>query len=257
MTQIAISAKGVSKNYILSHSRQADSFKELIKHNTLKFFSPRKFKGEEELFWALKDVSFDVIKGECLGILGKNGSGKSTLLKILARVVSPSAGFVGIKGKCASLLEVGTGFHPELTGRENIYLNGAILGMTKAEIEDKFDDIVSFSEVETFLDTPVKYYSSGMYVRLAYAIASTIKPDILIVDEVLAVGDEEFQDKCLANMMALKESGTILLFVTHSYDLFEKLCSKVLWLEKGKVHLISEDVSNVVDQFREQSHHHA
>lgn len=188
-----------------------------------------------EQFWALNDVSFKVQEGEVLGIVGRNGAGKSTLLKILSQVTSPSSGRIRIKGRVASLLEVGTGFHPELTGRENIYLNGAILGMTKVEIRKKFDEIVAFSEVEDFIDTPVKRYSSGMYVRLAFAVAAHLEPEILIVDEVLAVGDAEFQKKCLGKMGEVSKQGRTVLFVSHQIASVTRLCRSALWMEGGQV----------------------
>ena len=188
-----------------------------------------------EEFWALKDVSFEVRRGEVLGIIGRNGAGKCTLLKILSRITEPTAGRVTINGRVASLLEVGTGFHPELTGRENIYLNGAILGMTRAEIRKKFDEIVAFAEIEKFLDTPVKRYSSGMYVRLAFAVAAHLEPEILIVDEVLAVGDAEFQKKCLGKMDEVAGGGRTVLFVSHTMGVITKLCGKALWLDRGAV----------------------
>ncbi len=178
-----------------------------------------------EEFWALKDVSFEVKQGEVVGIIGRNGAGKSTLLKILSRITEPTEGRVRIKGRVASLLEVGTGFHPELTGRENIFLNGAILGMSKAEIRAKFDEIVAFSEIEKFLDTPVKRYSSGMYVRLAFAVAAHLEPEILIVDEVLAVGDAQFQKKCLGKMGDVARGGRTILFVSHNMGAVASLCS--------------------------------
>ena len=184
--------------------------------------------------WALRDVSFEVKQGEILGIIGRNGAGKSTLLKILSRVTAPTSGEVRVKGRIASLLEVGTGFHPELTGRENIFLNGAILGMTKAEIKGKFDEIVAFSEIEKFLDTPVKRYSSGMYVRLAFAVAAHLEPEILIVDEVLAVGDAAFQKKCLGKMGDVAKEGRTVLFVSHNMAAIQKLCGRVLLLAGGK-----------------------
>ena len=189
-----------------------------------------------EEFWALKDVSFEVRRGEVLGIIGRNGAGKSTLLKILSRITEPTEGRVTINGRVASLLEVGTGFHPELTGRENIYLNGAILGMTRAEIRRKFDEIVSFAEIEKFLDTPVKRYSSGMYVRLAFAVAAHLEPEILIVDEVLAVGDMEFQKRCLGKMdeVSRREGRTVLL-VTHQMSTVSKLCQEAIWLDRGSI----------------------
>ncbi len=190
-----------------------------------------------EEFWALKDVSFEVQEGEVLGIIGRNGAGKSTLLKILSRITEPTAGRVTLRGRVASLLEVGTGFHPELSGRENIYLNGAILGMSRAEIRQKFDEIVAFAEVERFLDTPVKRYSSGMYVRLAFAVAAHLEPEILIVDEVLAVGDAEFQKKCLGKMNDVsRRDGRTVLVVSHNMGVITNLCAKALWLDRGAVH---------------------
>src|SRR6201999_1868145 len=189
-----------------------------------------------EEFWALRNVSFDIGRGEVLGIIGRNGAGKSTLLKVLSRVTEPSEGRVTIRGRVASLLEVGTGFHPELTGRENIFLNGAILGMGRTEIRKKFDEIVDFAEVAKFLDTPVKKYSSGMYVRLAFAVAAHLEPEILIVDEVLAVGDAEFQKKCLGKMSEVsKGEGRTVLFVSHNMAAISQLCNKGILLHKGKV----------------------
>ncbi len=187
-----------------------------------------------ERFWALQDISFEVRHGEVLGIIGRNGAGKSTLLKILSRVTSPTRGCTKIKGRIASLLEVGTGFHPELTGRENIYLNGAILGMKIAEIERKFDEIVEFSGVEKFIDTPVKRYSSGMHVRLAFAVAAHLEPEILLVDEVLAVGDTEFQKKCLGKMGDVAKSGRTILFVSHNMSAINQLCSRCMLLDRGR-----------------------
>ncbi len=189
-----------------------------------------------EEFWALKDINFEVHEGEVLGIIGRNGAGKSTLLKILSRITEPTAGRVTLRGRVASLLEVGTGFHPELTGRENIYLNGAILGMSRAEIRRKFDEIVAFAEVERFLDTPVKRYSSGMYVRLAFAVAAHLEPEILIVDEVLAVGDAEFQKKCLGKMDEVsRHQGRTVLFVSHNMGALTSLCPSAIWLDSGAV----------------------
>lgn len=192
-------------------------------------------KGDSELVWALKDINFEVKQGEVLGIIGKNGAGKSTLLKILSRVTGPTIGEVKVKGRIASLLEVGTGFHPDLTGRENIYLNGAILGMTKNEIRKKYDEIVDFSGVERYIDTPVKRYSSGMYVRLAFAVAAHLEPEILIVDEVLAVGDAEFQKKCLGKMKDVSGQGRTVLFVSHNMPSMRALCSSIMIMEYGKV----------------------
>jgi lipopolysaccharide transport system ATP-binding protein len=200
--------------------------------------------GEE--LWALRDVSFTVRQGEVLGIIGRNGAGKSTLLKILSRVTAPTSGKIKVKGRIASLLEVGTGFHPELTGRENIYLNGAILGMTKQEVTSKFDEIVNFSEVEKFIDTPVKRYSSGMYVRLAFAVAAHLEPEILVVDEVLAVGDVEFQKKCLGKMGDVAKEGKTVLLVSHNMISIKSLCQRSALLEKGKITCIG-DASEVID----------
>jgi lipopolysaccharide transport system ATP-binding protein len=204
--------------------------------------------GSVENFWALKDVSFKVREGEVIGIIGRNGAGKSTLLKILSRITEPTEGRVRIKGRVASLLEVGTGFHPELTGRENIYLNGAILGMSRAEIRAKFDEIVAFSEVEKFLDTPVKRYSSGMYVRLAFAIAAHLEPEILIVDEVLAVGDAEFQRKCLGKMHDVATGGRTVLFVSHNMPAIRNLCQRAMLLKQGRL-LVLANVDECVKAY--------
>jgi lipopolysaccharide transport system ATP-binding protein len=197
--------------------------------------------------WALKDVSFEIKRGEAVGIIGKNGSGKTTILKILSRITAPTEGLAEIHGRVGSLLEVGTGFHPELTGRENIYLNGAVIGMKKAEVERKFDEIVAFSEIEKFLDTPVKRYSSGMYVRLAFAVAAHLEPEILVVDEVLAVGDAEFQKKCLGKMENVAGEGRTVLFVSHNMASIKRLCHRTILLDKGKIlgdgptHTVVED----------------
>lgn len=200
----------------------------------------RSQKGTSDLVWALKDINFEVKQGEVLGIIGKNGAGKSTLLKILSRVTGPTVGDIKVRGRIASLLEVGTGFHPELTGRENIFLNGAILGMSKQEISSKFDEIIAFSGVERYIDTPVKRYSSGMYVRLAFAVAAHLEPEILIVDEVLAVGDAEFQKKCLGKMKDVSGQGRTVLFVSHNITAIKYLCNKCLFLEKGRIDSIGE-----------------
>jgi lipopolysaccharide transport system ATP-binding protein len=201
---------------------------------TLKIGEEHHARRMGETFWALEDVSFEVKEGEVLGIIGRNGAGKSTLLKILSQVTSPTSGQIKIKGRIASLLEVGTGFHPELTGRENVFLNGAILGMTKAEIRKKFDEIVAFAGIDEFIDSPVKRYSSGMYVRLAFAVAAHLEPEILIVDEVLAVGDAEFQRKCLGKLDSVAESGRTILFVSHNMGTVANLCNRVVWLNGGK-----------------------
>ncbi len=195
----------------------------------------RSKKGDGNLVWALKNINFEVKQGEVLGIIGKNGAGKSTLLKILSRVTGPTVGDIKVKGRIASLLEVGTGFHPELSGRENIFLNGAILGMTKSEIRSKFDEIVDFSGVERYIDTPVKHYSSGMYVRLAFAVAAHLEPEILIVDEVLAVGDAEFQKKCLGKMKDVSGQGRTVLFVSHNMAAVKNLCNRGILLDKGGI----------------------
>ena len=237
-----ISVKHLSKHYKLKHEAQryrslrdeiASAAKGLI---SLKVFRGRNTSGNtEEDFWALKDVNFEVNQGDRLAIIGRNGAGKSTLLKILSRITDPTKGRVEITGRVSSLLEVGTGFHPELSGRENIFLNGAILGMTNEEVRKKFDQIVAFAEVERFLDTPVKRYSSGMYVRLAFAVAAHLEPDVLVVDEVLAVGDAQFQQKCLGRMGELSQSGRTIIFVTHNMDAMLTLCNRGLVLERGEV----------------------
>ena len=188
-----------------------------------------------EILWALKNLSFVVEPGEVVGVIGRNGAGKSTLLKVLCRITEPTTGRVELYGRVASLLEVGTGFHPELTGRENIYLNGAILGMRKAEIERKFDEIVAFAELEKFLDTPVKRYSSGMYMRLAFAVASHLEPEILVIDEVLAVGDATFQKKCLGKLDEVAKQGRTVLFVSHNMVAVQSLCSRAVWLDRGEI----------------------
>lgn len=199
-------------------------------------------------FWALEDITFDVKQGEILGIIGKNGAGKSTLLKIISRVTTPTRGQIKIKGRVACLLEVGTGFHPELTGRENIYLNGSILGMTKTEISSRFDEIVDFAGVEEFIDTPVKRYSSGMYVRLGFSVAAHLDPEILLVDEVLAVGDAEFQKKCLGKMSEVSRGGRTVFFVSHNMLAVKKLCTKAVLLERGR-NICLEDTSSVIERY--------
>jgi lipopolysaccharide transport system ATP-binding protein len=204
---------------------------------------------DPDRFWALHDVSFEVKQGEVLGIIGRNGAGKSTLLKVMSRVTTPTKGEIKIRGRVASLLEVGTGFHPELTGRENIFLNGAILGMTKDEIKRKFDEIVAFAEVERFIDTPVKRYSSGMYVRLAFAVAAHLDPEILVVDEVLAVGDAEFQKKCLGKMETVARQGRTVLFVSHNIPAIERLCTVALLLDKGEMRRFDHDVASVAREY--------
>lgn len=235
----AIEVSGLSKRYVIQHESRHDNLRDTLHHSARKLW--RKYRWgtsfNTEEFWALRDVSFAVQPGEVVGIIGRNGAGKSTLLKILSRITEPTAGKVTIRGRVASLLEVGTGFHPELSGRENIFLNGAILGMSRAEIRKKFDEIVAFSEVEKFIDTPVKRYSSGMYVRLAFAVAAHLDPEILIVDEVLAVGDAQFQKKCLGKMQDVARGhGRTVLFVSHNSSAIRHLCSRALWLSDGKLH---------------------
>lgn len=207
-----------------------------------------------EPFWSLRDVSFEVPRGECVGVIGRNGAGKSTLLKILSRITEPTEGEIRLRGRVGSLLEVGTGFHPELTGRENVFLNGAILGMSRREIARKFGEIVSFAEVEKFLDTPVKYYSSGMYTRLAFAVAAHLEPEILIVDEVLAVGDAEFQKKCLGKMGEVAKGGRTVLFVSHNMSAVSNLCSEAVWLRAGEVHRLGSAPSLVAEYLSNRCH---
>jgi lipopolysaccharide transport system ATP-binding protein len=230
---IALKANNISKKYVLNH--QAANTSGSLKDNLYGFFSGKKTTKSKEEFWALNGVDFEINAGDRVGIVGANGAGKSTLLKILSRITDPTKGQLEITGRVASLLEVGTGFHPELTGRENIYLNGSILGMKKHEISRKFDEIVDFSGVERFLDTPVKRYSSGMYVRLGFAIAAHLDPDIFIVDEVLAVGDSEFQKKCMGKMQEVSSEGRTVLFVSHNLTAVDALCNKGIFLHKGTV----------------------
>jgi lipopolysaccharide transport system ATP-binding protein len=243
MSEVILRVENLGKKYRLQHKAQQqryvairDIFAEKMKRLFRKVDFELNNQKSVEDFWALKDVSFEVNQGDVLGIIGRNGAGKSTLLKVLSRITEPTEGLIKIKGRVASLLEVGTGFHPELTGRENIFLNGAILGMTKVEIRKKFDEIVEFSEIERFLDTPVKKYSSGMYVRLAFAVAAHLDPEILIVDEVLAVGDAEFQKKCLGKMQEVSTSlGRTVLFVSHNLSVVQKLCGRGIVLDNGRV----------------------
>ena len=231
-SDVAISINGLSKAYTISHNDvKRATFREAVMH---RLRNPMR-RVSEETFWALRDVSFDVKKGEVVGIIGRNGAGKSTLLKILSRIAEPTAGRIELYGRVGSLLEVGTGFHPELTGRENIFLNGTILGMSRGEVRRQFDAIVSFAEIEKFLDTPVKHYSSGMYVRLAFAVAAHLNPEILLVDEVLAVGDASFQSKCMGKMGEVAKAGRTVLFVSHNMASIQSLCSTGVMLEGGAV----------------------
>jgi len=239
MSKPAIEVSGLSKRYVIEHESRHDNLRDTLHHTARKLWRRMRWgtSFEREEFWALRDVSFSIQPGEVVGIIGRNGAGKSTLLKILSRITEPTHGRITLNGRVASLLEVGTGFHPELTGRENIFLNGAILGMSRAEIRKKFDEIVAFSEVEKFLDTPVKRYSSGMYVRLAFSVAAHLEPEILIVDEVLAVGDIAFQKKCLGKMQDIsRTNGRTVLFVSHNLASIRQLCHSAILLNAGAVH---------------------
>ena len=226
-----ISVENVSKKFILAHDRPrnlADAARGMFRHN------------RRENFWALKDVGFDVKQGEALGIIGHNGAGKSTMLKLLTRIMNPTQGRIRTRGRVSALIEVGAGFHPEMTGRENIYLNGSILGMTRREIDSKLDEIVAFAELEQFIDTPVKRYSSGMYARLGFAVAAHVDPEILIVDEVLAVGDLTFQQKCYLHMEELLRKGCSVVLVTHSMLVAKRVCNRLVWIDKGQIRRIGD-----------------
>jgi len=242
MSDIAIQVENLAKRYRLGQTATYATLRESI----MGMFRPAKHRHREDAstLWALDDVSFDIKQGEVVGIIGRNGAGKSTLLKILSRITEPTRGSATIYGRVGSLLEVGTGFHPELTGRENIFLNGAILGMHRAEIRRKFDDIVAFAEIDRFIDTPVKRYSSGMYTRLAFAVAAHLEPEILVVDEVLAVGDAAFQKKCLGKMQDVARGGRTVLFVSHQMGAIENLCTRAILLDKGK--LVMQDETHKV-----------
>jgi lipopolysaccharide transport system ATP-binding protein len=241
MSDIVIRGEDLSKRYqIGQHERYLalrDVLARAVKAPTRIFRrqAPANGNGGDRQIWALKDVSFDIRQGEVVGIVGRNGAGKTTLLKILARVTKPTRGFAEVRGRMGTLLEVGTGFHPELTGRENVFLSGAILGMSKAEIRRKFDEIVAFAEVGKFIDTPVKYFSVGMRMRLAFAVAANLEPEILLIDEVLSVGDLEFQKKCLGKMGKVAEAGRTVLFVSHQMNQIRRLCQRALWVEAGGI----------------------
>ncbi|MCB0722430.1 MAG: ABC transporter ATP-binding protein [Ignavibacteriae bacterium] len=249
MSEKIIDIKDLGKSYLISHKAQARgsyiALRDVISES-VSSAGKKIFKGDNgalprrEEFWALKDVTFGVERGERIGIIGRNGSGKTTLLKLLSRITEPTTGTIELRGRTASLLEIGTGFHPELTGRENIYLNGAVLGMTRKEINRKFDEIVAFSEVEKFLDTPVKRYSSGMYLRLAFSVAAHLDTDIMLIDEVLAVGDAAFQRKCLGKMEEEAGTSRTVLFVSHNMTAVKQICDKVIWVDKGRVADIGE-----------------
>ena len=251
MTDAIIKVEGLGKKYIISHEGKESytALRDVISRKAKKMAGFQKEQKSKEEFWALKDVSFEINQGDAVGIIGRNGAGKSTLLKILSRITEPSKGRIEINGRIASLLEVGTGFHPELTGRENIFLNGAILGMSQVEIKKKFDEIVDFSGVEKFLDTPVKRYSSGMYVRLAFAVAAHLEPEILIVDEVLAVGDAQFQKKCLGKMEDVSSrEGRTVLFVSHNMNVIRGLCPSAIMLSEGQIAAVGK-TSEVIESY--------
>lgn len=258
---VAISVENLSKCYLVGHniskSNQDNALRDVLTRTARNLFRKTQdmlqgrvvVQGDSvEEFWALKNINFEINRGDRVGIIGRNGAGKSTLLKVLSRITEPSSGRIKIAGRVASLLEVGTGFHPELSGRENIFLNGAILGMSRLEIQRKFDEIVDFAEVEQFLDTPVKRYSSGMYVRLAFAVAAHLEPEILIVDEVLAVGDAQFQKKCLGKMEDVGKEGRTVLFVSHQMAAIQRLCNSVIVLGKGQTKFVG-DTRTAVDYY--------
>lgn len=250
---VMIDVRELSKQYRLGgqHAVYRSLREEIVRLVTHPFRTQSR-RLSNELFWALEDISFQIAEGEVVGIIGRNGAGKSTLLKILARITLPTQGSARLFGRLGSILEVGTGFHPELTGRENIFLSGTVLGMRRAEVADKLDEIVCFSELERFLDTPVKHYSSGMYVRLAFAVAAHLDPEILLVDEVLAVGDAAFQKKCLGKMEVDGVSGRTILFVSHNMTAIQRLCSKVIWIDNGRIAEMG-DSRDVVVRYMEAS----
>jgi lipopolysaccharide transport system ATP-binding protein len=266
MSEIVIKAENLGKKYIIGHQSKSGykTFREQVGHGLQGLLSKTKqlFTGQQmvegdevEEFWALKELNFEIKQGDRVGIIGRNGAGKSTLLKVLSRITEPTTGKVSIKGRVASLLEVGTGFHPELTGRENIFLNGAIMGMSRAEIKRKFDEIVDFSGVERFLDTPVKRYSSGMYVRLAFSVAAHLEPEILVVDEVLAVGDAEFQKKCLGKMRSVsKQEGRTVLFVSHIMAAIQNLCNVSMVHSEGKISLPLTNTEAAITHYMEKKY---
>jgi len=254
MSDIAIRVENLGKKYKIGGTKQG-SFRESFTHKLGHIFSKngkdealQNGQGADNEFWALKDINFEIKRGEAVGIIGRNGAGKSTLLKILSRITKPTSGRYEVFGRISSLLEVGTGFHPELTGRENVYLNGTILGMKRAEVKAKFDEIVAFSGVEKFIDTPVKHYSSGMQVRLAFAVAAHLEPEILIIDEVLAVGDSTFQKKCMDKMSEVAESGRTILFVSHNMQAVKNLCNEAIHIHHGKL-IRSGDTHQIIQKY--------
>jgi lipopolysaccharide transport system ATP-binding protein len=260
MSNIAILTKGISKQYRIGQQIKYKAFRDVLSNGLKKPLNKVNFifrrmettsaqrENVNNYFWALKDISFEIKHGEAIAVIGRNGAGKSTLLKILSRITAPTKGEVEIRGRVGSLLEVGTGFHPELTGRENIILNGAILGMRRKEILNKFDEIVDFAEIDKFINTPVKHYSSGMYVRLAFAVAAHFEPEILLVDEVLAVGDAHFQKKCLGKMGEVSKMGRTVIFVSHNMMAVNNLCTKAILLDQGKI-VDSGNVTSVIEKY--------
>lgn len=261
MSDIVIRADRLSKLYRIGEREKHSSLRDVIMNGLRRPFAAVSKNGDtclpsgnhKNTLWALKDVSFEVKQGEVVGLIGRNGAGKSTLLKILSRITEPTEGCGEIYGRVGSLLEIGTGFHPDLTGRENVFLNGAILGMRKNAIKRRFDEIVAFAEVEKFIDTPVKYYSSGMYVRLAFAVAAHLDPEVLLVDEVLAVGDTSFQRKCLGKMQEAAEAGKTILFISHNVESVQTLCQRCLWLGEGKL-LMDRESYAVAEEYLKQSY---
>ena len=251
MTRPAISVRAISKRFAINSTRNRnDTFRDeiMVSINSLIRRGGDSARRQREDFWALRDISFDVEQGTAVGIIGQNGAGKSTLLKILSRITEPTSGYAEVRGRVGSMLEVGIGFDGELSGRDNVYLNGAILGMKKQEIDRKFDEIVAFAQVEKFLDTPVKRYSSGMYMRLAFAVAAHLETEILLVDEVLAVGDAAFQRRCLGKMDDVARLGRAVLFVSHNMAAISRLCPRSIWLEKGQLRAF-DSTSKIVEEF--------
>ena len=253
MSDVAISVQNLSKCFKIAHEHKGLKHYRTLREDLMDLparllRSARRNGSGPETFWALKNVSFEIKKGEVLGIIGRNGAGKSTLFKILNRITEPISGGADIYGRVGALLEVGTGFHPELTGRENVFMNGAILGMRRTEIRDKFDEIVAFAGVEKFLDTPVKRYSSGMYVRLAFAVAAHLEAEILLVDEVLAVGDTEFQKKCLGKMQAVSQAGRTVIFISHAMQAISRLCPRAIWIHQGEL-MIDGPANEVIEKY--------
>jgi lipopolysaccharide transport system ATP-binding protein len=264
MSQTVIQARDISKRYRMGEREQYGALMDILSGwmtrpwHALRSLGPNAVRNSsqssspDQTLWALRDVSFDVQRSEIVGVIGRNGAGKSTLLKVLSRITKPTEGFVKLRGRIGSLLEVGTGFHPELTGRENIYLNGAVLGMKRAEIVRKFDEIVAFAEVEKFIDTPVKRYSSGMHMRLAFAVAAHLEPEIMLIDEVLAVGDASFQKKCLGKMGNVAEQGRTILFVSHNMVAVQDLCRRVMWIDGGRIVDVG-DAASVIGHYLQES----